>query len=243
VNVRLIERARLTAAQRGAMHAVFSGQFPDVSRETFERDLATKNWVVLLEHAGGAVGGFTTLHLHDARFAGRDLQVVFSGDTVVAPEAAGHAALWEFWLGALGHLRADDAVPLYWLLIVSGYRTYRFLPIFLRAFHPRCDVPTPPDTQALMDHLATRRFGPRYDPASGIVRFAQPQRLREDLRRIPANRMDDPHVAFFARRDPGHEQGDELVCLAEIAHGNLTAAGRRMWERGQRRFAAAGAPR
>jgi hypothetical protein len=35
-------------------------------------------------------------------------------------------------------------------------------------------------------------------------------------------------VAFFARRNPGHERGDELVCLARVAPDNLTALGRRL---------------
>jgi hypothetical protein len=29
-------------------------------------------------------------------------------------------------------------------------------------------------------------------------------------------------------RNPGHADGDELVCLAELSDANLTAAGRRM---------------
>jgi len=40
--------------------------------------------------------------------------------------------------------------------------------------------------------------------------------------------MDDPHVAFFVRRNPGHARGDELACLCELNESNLTRAGRRM---------------
>ena len=44
----------------------------------------------------------------------------------------------------------------------------------------------------------------------------------------PGERMTDPHVKFFATRNPGHAHGDELVCLTELSSANLTAAGRRM---------------
>jgi hypothetical protein len=52
--------------------------------------------------------------------------------------------------------------------------------------------------------------------------------LRPHLAGIPAARLDDPHVAFFARVNPGHVRGDELACLCELADSNLTRAGRRM---------------
>ena len=45
---------------------------------------------------------------------------------------------------------------------------------------------------------------------------------------IPAGRMLDPHISFFARRNPGYHAGDELVCLCELSETNLTPAGRRM---------------
>jgi hypothetical protein len=38
----------------------------------------------------------------------------------------------------------------------------------------------------------------------------------------------NPHIAFFVAQNPGHAQGDELVCLARIHHDNFSAAGRRM---------------
>ena len=49
--------------------------------------------------------------------------------------------------------------------------------------------------------------------------------------------MRDRHVAFFAEKNPGHERGDELICLTELSYENLTAAGRRMWDAGERMFA------
>ena len=53
-----------------------------------------------------------------------------------------------------------------------------------------------------------------------------PGYLGED--QAPERLQSDPHVAFFAARNPGHERGDELVCLCELGDDNLTPAGRRM---------------
>jgi len=155
--------------------------------------------------------------------------VIYSGDTIVAREAWNTSALPRGWIQSVVALRRYYPRGKYlWLLLTSGFRTYRHLPLFWKEFYPCCDVPTPEPRRKLLDHLAIERFGARYDRASGIVRFARPQALREGLAEIPPNRLEDPHVAFFAALNPGHARGDELVCLTELTPANLTAAGRRM---------------
>jgi hypothetical protein len=81
---------------------------------------------------------------------------------------------------------------------------------------------------ALLAQLAQKGYGPHFDSVTGIVRFPRPQRLRGPLAIVPHGRDQNPHVAFFLARNPGHERGDELTCLTEISDSNLTAAGRRM---------------
>jgi hypothetical protein len=114
------------------------------------------------------------------------------------------------------------------LLLTSGFRTYRFLPVFWREFFPRFDAVTPPLIHELLAHLAEECFGNQFNPGTGIVRFNTPQRLRQDLLGIPEGRESDPHIGFFLSRNPGHGAGDELVCLTELSPQNLTAAGRRI---------------
>ena len=220
--------ASLGPAQRDEMFALLTRHFVGVTRAQFERDLADKNWVIELRR-GGRLVGFSTLLATASVFAGRPLTALYSGDTIVAPEAWGTPELSRTWIAAVNRLRADfPDRPCYWLLLTSGFRTYRFLPVFWREFHPRPAIPTPPGRQQLLEHLAAEHYGSLFDPATGLVRFPQPQRLRGPLAEVPAGRRSDPHVAFFLARNPGHAAGDELACLAEICESNLTAAGRRM---------------
>jgi hypothetical protein len=116
----------------------------------------------------------------------------------------------------------------FWLLLSSGFRTYRFLSVFWRSFFPRHDCATPADVKQLLDELARGRFGDQYDREAGLVRFRHPQRLRDGLKEIPTGRERDPHTEFFLTLNSGYTDGDELVCLAEVCPENLTAAGRRM---------------
>ena len=157
--------------------------------------------------------------------------------TVVDSATWKDSALSYYWMGAIDYLRRlHHKERLYWFLIVSGYRTYRFLPVYSKTFFPRHDCETPSDVQAIMDTVASARFGDNYDAATGIVRLDHPALLKGRFRGIPDNRMQDPHIAFFARRNPGHEAGDELVCFAILAEDELTRLGRRMWQKGRKLF-------
>ena len=80
----------------------------------------------------------------------------------------------------------------------------------------------------MIDKLAVERFDDLYDQETGVVRFPQPQVLAPTLRGIPSSRLADPNVAFFNTENPGHLDGDELVCLTSLDDDNLTPAGKRM---------------
>lgn len=224
----LLPREGLSRTQRDEMFALLSHHFDGVTREQFECDLAEKNWVVEIRRDGRLLG-FSTLLVCEAHLDGRALAAIYSGDTIVAPEAWGSPALARTWIAAVNHLHATfPSRPCYWLLLTSGFRTYRFLPVFWRKFFPRHATPTPPHEERLLHHLATTRYGACYDASSGIVRFPRPQKLRGQLASVPAGRAADADVAFFLTRNPGHANGDELTCLTEISEDNLTAAGCRM---------------
>ncbi len=228
VSSELVARNNLDATDRKAMYALLHAHFDGVSREQFEHDLVEKNWVLLLRQSESLVG-FSTLLLRQSAFEGTAIAVVYSGDTIVAPSAWGSAALPREWIAAVMRIRQQfPNLPLYWLLLTSGFRTYRLLPTFWRMFYPRFDVPTPPHRQQLLDQLAIEQYGDYFDRAGGIVRLPSPQRLRQHLAGIPPSRANDPNVAFFVRRNPGHNAGEELVCLCELSEPNLTTAGRRM---------------
>lgn len=225
---RLIPRDQLTEDDLRKMYQLLCDYFDGVTIEQFRRDIAEKNWVILIERAERLVG-FSTLLAYESWINGQPYSVIYSGDTIVAPEAWGSSTLARVWIESVARLRKLYPRGSYlWLLITSGFRTYRFLPLFWREFFPRFDQDTPENWKRITDCLAEERFGQQYDPETGVVRFQKPQRLRGSLAGIPPGRKAAPHVAFFAAHNPGHVTGDELVCLTELSPHNLTPAGRRM---------------
>src|SRR5262245_5580483 len=228
---------RVTTAERDEMYALLRSYFAGTERARFDADLDEKDTVLLLrDSASGRVQGFSTLMRMHADIDGESIVAFFSGDTIIDRSYWGETILSRIWaqvvFGEVDALARDcPGTRVYWFLICSGYKTWRFLPLFFRQFYPRPDDPTPPAYQRILDTLGTRKFGDEYIAGSGVVRFHAATPLRGGVAELTDQRLRDPNVAFFARVNPGHAQGDELACIADLSRSNLTRAGMRMTAR------------
>lgn len=234
-----VEFTRVRAVEprdRDAMFALMEDHFETMVRDRFEEDLNGKDWALLVKE-GGRVIGFTTVQLLDRPDAPCQPVAIYSGDTLVDSKYRTGATFVKGWFAAMRFLQKQYAGrPLYWLLICSSFRTYRFLPVYWRRFHPSHGNGAPDMWRKLMNELAHAQFGEGYDPVSGIVRLPYPQVLHAHFREIPGGRIANTDIAFFARRNPGHVYGDELVCLTRIHEENLTAIGRKYWHSNHLKF-------
>ena len=107
--------------------------------------------------------------------------------------------------------------PLFWFLISKGWRTYLLLANAFQRAVPRFDVDENRELQRILDAQASARFGTRYDAERGISRYSMPHgRVRTGLAPVPDALVENPHVRFFVERNPGHAEGDELACLAQV---------------------------
>jgi hypothetical protein len=213
------------------MFALMERYYDRVTRTSFLADLAEKQWVImLLDPQTNVLHGFSTQVLLEVEVEGAPVKALFSGDTIVAQERWGETALAHAWAQlALSLIDHHAPEPLYWFLISKGYKTYRFLPLFFREFYPRFDLPTPAWAKRIIDAFGRSKFPSAYDAAAGIVRAGpHKDRLKPGVADLTAERLRDPHVRFFAERNPGHVLGEELCCLARLARNNITRAACRM---------------
>ena len=68
-----------------------------------------------------------------------------------------------------------------------------------------------------MDAYASALYGGEYDPVSGVIRYRhEKDRLREGVADLDEHRLKNKDIAFFAQANPGHVNGEDLVCLAKI---------------------------
>lgn len=212
------------------MYALFQSHYDQTTYEIFTRDLSNKNWVVVLRDAENEkIEGFSTLAFYESCIDEEPVGVVFSGDTIIRKKYWGTPELPKKWIKTVLEEGQKLPEPLYWLLISSGYKTYRFLPVFYKEFYPRYDRATPLEYQNIIDHLADERFGDDYRRSDGVVRFSEGATpLATGVAEVKSSRLRDKHVKFFHEKNPGHIYGDELVCVTIIHPDNFTAAGVRM---------------
>ena len=221
-------RGDLTAGDIAEMRGLLSRHFEGVDETQFARDLSGKSHVLRV-WKGEDLVGFSTLLAYRTEIGDESFNVLYSGDTIMSPACWNSPVLARGWIAMVKGVQASlPAGRCLWLLLSAGFRTYRFLPVFWRDFWPRWDAEMPEEVRALRDAIALERFGDCHDPEAGVVRFAMPHRLTNALAAVPDGRDDDPHVAYFFRKNPGWREGDELVCLTEIDDENLTPGGRRM---------------
>lgn len=219
---------------RRGMYSLYRSYYEGTDEALFNRDLEEKDQALLLRDVNGVLRGFSTLKVLETGCGGAPLRAIFSGDTIIHHEFWGEQSLAFNWIRLAGRIRAEAPdVPLYWFLIVKGHRTYRYLQAFARRYYPHWRFSTPAREQAIMDTLASRKFGHHYRPGSGIVRFPRSRGHLAPAWATTGGAGDQrPEVRFFLDRNPGYVRGDELVCLTELEAANLRPLARRVFEQG-----------
>ncbi len=147
----------LSESQTAQLYALYATYYGGTSPELFQRDLQEKDQILILQDGNTPVG-FTTLKIIRAEHQNQPVRAVFSGDTIIRHEYWGSQTLPLAWCELIGKIQAQQPrIPLYWLLIVKGDRTYRYLNVFSKQYYPNRKTPTPPEIQSLMNQLARER--------------------------------------------------------------------------------------
>lgn len=227
----LVPVNELNASQIDEMFGLYAKYYAGTSRILFESDLAEKNHVILLLDDAHHICGFSTVRQVSTEFEGLPFKILFSGDTIVEQCYWGKNNLAQEWLKYAGAIKSQTPeVPLYWLLIVKGHRTYRYLSAFSHDYYPAPGVETPLVKKRMMDQLSLLLFGEAYDADKGILHFAESRgHLKEEWASIPEKDLQRQEVQYFLQRNPGYRYGDELVCLCELTEANLKPLSRRIF--------------
>lgn len=208
------------------MYELFAAAYVGSGPGEFESDLADKHWVIRIFSRTGALEGFSTVRLEPDRVLGRDLCFLFSGDTVMAREARGGSALAGAFTHVMRRVLGDaGGSQVWWMLLSKGHRTYRYLPLYFRRWHPMPGRAADALESALLERFCSRRYGQAWKSDRGLVVFDPPrERMNDREAAIAPARLNDPAIRFFLERNPGFASGDELACLAEVSEDNLRPA-------------------
>ncbi len=198
------------------LYSLFQTAFT-ASRRGFDGDLEEKDYLLRVRTEQG-LSAFSTLKIY---YPEPGVRLLYSGDTL-STEGCGHhlPARWaQFVYRELPH---QPGLEDYWLLLCSGYRTYRILPTFFQTYVPSAGGP--PCLLQQRERWASLLFGERY--RDGVVHPQWPTPLHTP--EPPSRLAEDPHVKLFQQINPGHREGQELACLVPLDPANLRPSGRRL---------------
>lgn len=232
---RIVEVSQLNNIQRYSMFEILNHYFDNVGWSSFNKDLNEKDWVILLtEPAKDQVVGFSTLRLIDDRIDDVPIRAFFSGDTIIDLPYRASLVLEKTWLRfAFAHAIRNPRFRYYWFLIVNSYRSFRYLSVYAKTYYPNPDCGIPEFERRLLDHLAAKRYGKRYDPHERVIRLENSGKLRPGVSDIGEKELRDTRIAFFQRCNPEWMDGAALACLTEISIPNARPAVTRLlgeWE-------------
>jgi len=213
--------------EKKALYSLFQKFYANTDYDQFLADFDEKHWLIRMREGSRPVG-FSTQQLIELPISGNPARFLFSGDTIVHPDYWSKSHLAGAFVHLFLRLEAESTDPLYWFLISKGFRTYRFLPVFCKKFHPSCNGENQ-NLKPLLDAIATFKFGADYNPETERVEFSQPKdRLNKQMADVPVSRRNNPHIAFFLKRNPHYCTGTELAGIAPLSADNLTRCGRRV---------------
>jgi len=208
------------------MWDLYSSNYQYVTREKFDRDLKSKTEVFVgTDSESGEVCGFSTFEIYEHIFEGKKYGVLYSGDTMIDPRYWGQNGLRTAFLKAVLLWKIKNPrTPLYWLLIVMGYKTYLTMARNSPEYWPRYDRKTPQKIQNLIDSMASKKFGKAWNPQTGLM---QPEMCEavfdHPLAQFTTKTLAIPEVRFLMEKNPTLSIGTEMVCIAPLTFNFISS--------------------
>ncbi len=200
-------------------------RYVEADRPYFERKLRELPEVALFRTVSGDLVGVSALEVYRVRYEGRTPSVIFTSSVVIDERYRRQNLVLR--LGVRTYLREKlrrPWAPIFWFFDTFSYKSYVLLARNLAEFWPRREQPTPTGPASLMDFLSKQRYGADWIPAAGVVNRSGKKRLRPETAPIDEFLRQDPDIGFFDRANPGHREGDMLVCLCPLTLGNMASA-------------------
>jgi len=209
-------------------------EFFEVERDFAEAELRRRERIALFR-MNGALLGMASITVYAETFRGRRVAVINTSHVLIRENWRGRNLIQKLGFRTFLATRARfPFLPIYWFFDTFSYKSYLLLPRNFRRYWPRHDEPTPERRAALIDQLATHLHGPAWRPARGIAVRSGQKRLRASAAPLALSADSNPDIRFFAAANPGHAEGDMLVCLCPLTLGNWLTVARRALARRER---------
>lgn len=215
-----IKISSLYEGQIAEMFKLFEIFYENVSFERFQYDLRSKSRVIIMLDQNKRIQGFSTLYDFDFYHHNKNYRILYSGDTIIAPDYWGTSALTMEFLKNMIILKLKYPTrPVWWFLISKGYKTYLLLANNFLNYYPRFDCETPLEHQSLLQELSQKLYPGKYNTSTGVIEFdeLEHEHLKDFIAPITDELMQKyPKIKFFQEKNPKWKSGHELACVGEV---------------------------
>lgn len=215
-----IRISSLRESQIVEMFKLFEIFYENVSFERFKSDLLAKTRVIIMLDDQKRIQGFSTLFDFDFPHHGKNYRILYSGDTIIAPDYWGTSALTMEFLKNMILLKAKYPTrPVWWFLISKGYKTYLLLANNFLNYYPRYDKKTPEEHRSLIEGLSEKLYPGKFNRDTGVIEFQaeEHEHLKDSIAEITDELKEKyPKIRFFGERNPEWKKGNELACVGEV---------------------------
>ena len=224
----LLETGKLSQENIKTMYSLMDEFYDDMTFSAFIKDLAEKDYCILLFDESGSVKGFSTQKIMSVKVQNEDIYGVFSGDTIIHKDYWGSLELYKVFSQYFFEY-GRKYKEFYWFLISKGYKTYKILPVFFNCFYPNVKEETPDYEQSIMHAFGSMKFPNEYDAKSGVIRYTGiKDKLKAGIADITEKQKKDKNVDFFLKANPDFLKGNDLVCLTKLSDDNLKNIAKRL---------------
>jgi hypothetical protein len=210
---------------------VLTRTFFETERHHAEQKLKRRQRIVLFRAVPGReLIGIASIDIYPVLFHGRKLVAIHTSHVLLLETYRGRNLLQRVGFSTFWEVRMRYPLHrIYWFFDTFSYKSYLLLPRNFREYWPRHEHATPAWELGLMDYLATLIHRSAWRAERGIVVRSGQKRLQPDA--APLHDAQSPELAFFEHMNPGHAEGDMLVCLCPLTLSNWLHAARKAVQR------------
>ncbi|MEZ4953980.1 MAG: hypothetical protein R2825_10440 [Saprospiraceae bacterium] len=223
--VTIVKQQALTEAQKEEMWHVYKHYYHYSKIYFMERINQNTHFSLYLNN--GKIGGFTGLRINTFKVGNRAQFLIYFGQTVISYQLRGQSLIpttcfkliVKYWKELL------NSLAWFWYDALS-YKAYLVSAKTAAEYYPTYKCPIPNQVKILMDKVGQYYYAENYQPDSGIVKKAI-NYLKDATVKIYESDLKDADIAFYARANPGHEQGHGLLTFSPINWENILMIAKR----------------
>lgn len=206
------------------MYHIYQKYYANTDYEIFEKDFLQKTGIFLVRAPKtNQIVGFSTVIEQDFIVDGKAQHAFFSGDTIIEQEYWGSRALQRaMYRYIIAYKARHPFVPVYWILISKGFKTYLLLANNYYSYFPHYGEKHH-RLEKYIHSYCEQYFGEYFNKESGLLNFGENyQPLNADVAPITREmREKNEKIAFFEELNPTWVAGTELPCIGELTWFDL----------------------